>query len=106
MKKGENIVKYTAAQLKAKRGESVTDLEKLDAMTEQQLENLISEEEKDVRPDWTRAKLILPRAKSSVHLRLDDDIIDFYKEQGRGHISRMQAVLKAFADSQKAHLPK
>ena len=103
MKKGKNIVKYTAAQLKAKRGESVTDFKKLDAMSEQQLENLIFEDERGIRPDWTKAKLILPRAKHSVHLRLEEDIIDFFKENGRGHLSRMQAVLKAYMDSHKAH---
>jgi uncharacterized protein (DUF4415 family) len=66
-------------------------------MTDEELEQLIDEDEdeRDIRPDWTRAKLILPHAKQSVHLRLEQEIIDFFKAHGRGHISRMQAVLKA-----------
>jgi uncharacterized protein (DUF4415 family) len=34
-------------------------------------------------------------------LRLDQEIIDFFKAQGKGHISRMQAVLKAYADAHR-----
>ncbi len=103
--KDKNIKRYTAAELKAKRAESRTDLSKVDAMSDEELERVIAEdeEERGIRPDWTRAKLILPRAKQSVHLRLEQDIIDFFKGRGKGHISRMQAVLKAYVD---AHRPR
>ena len=103
MKKGKNIVRYTADQLKAKRTESVTDLSKVDAMSDEQLEHLVAEDEHDIRPDWTRAKLILPHAKRSVHLRLEEDIVNFFKSSGRGHISRMQAVLKAYVSAHTPH---
>ena len=102
MKKDRNIVKYTADQLKAKRAESVTDFSKVDAISDEQLERLVAEDEHGIHPDWTRAKLILPHAKRSVHLRLEEDIVNFFKSSGRGHISRMQAVLKAYVN---AHTP-
>jgi uncharacterized protein (DUF4415 family) len=53
---------------------------------------------------WENAKVTLPvqTKKTSVHLRLDSDVVDFFREQGKGHVSRMQAVLKAYAD---AHQP-
>lgn len=103
MKKGEDIRSYTPEELKAKEAESQTNLCRVAAMTDEELEKLIAEDpdERDLRPDWTRAKLILPRAKQSVHLRLEQEIIEFFKLQGRGHISRMQAVLKAYADAHK-----
>ena len=105
MKKDKNIKSYTAAELKAKRAESRTDLSKVDAMTDEELERLIAEDEDErgIRPDWTRARLILPHAKQSVHLRLEQDIIDFFKSHGKGHISRMQAVLKAYVDAHRPH---
>ncbi len=105
MKKNKNIKSYTAAELKAKRAESRTDLSKVDAMTDNKLERLIAEdkEERDLRPDWTKAKLILPHPKQSIHLRLEQDIIDFFKSRGKGHISRMQAVLKAYVNSHRPH---
>jgi len=99
--KDENIKRYTAAELKAKRTESRTDLSKVDAMSDEELERVIAEDEDErgIRPDWTRAKLILPQAKQSVHFRLDQSIIDFFKADGKGHISWMQAVLNAYVDA-------
>ena len=97
---------YTAVELKAKHADSRTDLSKVDAMSDEELERLVAEDEdeRDIRPDWTRAKLILPRAKQSVHLRLEQDIIDFFKSHGKGHIARMQAVLKAYVEAHRPHV--
>jgi len=105
MKKDKNIRRYTAAELKAKRAKSGTDLNKLDAISDKKLELLITEDEdeRDIRPDWTRSILILPHAKQSIHLRLDQDIIEFFKGYGKGHITRMQAVLKAYVDAHRPH---
>lgn len=104
MKNDGNTKSYTVAELKAMRAKSQTDLSRIDSMTDAALEKIIAEDsdEQDICPDWTKAKLILPKAKQSVHLRLEEEIIAFFKSQGRGHISRMQAVLKAYAD---AHNP-
>ena len=105
MKNARNTKSYTAEELKTMKAQSQTDLSRVDAITDEELERLIAEDpaERDVRPDWTKAKLILPRAKTSVHLRLEQEIIDFFKEQGSGHIARMQAVLKSYVD---AHRPR
>jgi uncharacterized protein (DUF4415 family) len=104
MKKDKNIKSFTAAELKAKRAASRTDLGRVDATTDAELERLVAEDEEErrTRPDWTQAKLVLPQAKQSVHLRLDSEIIAFFKSQGRGHISRMQAVLKAYVAAHRA----
>ncbi|MCK9376980.1 MAG: BrnA antitoxin family protein [Syntrophobacterales bacterium] len=103
MQKDKNIKSYTAAELKAKQAESRTDLSRVDALTDAELERLIAEDEDErgILPDWTQAKLVLPEAKKSVHLRLDGEIIAFFKSQGKGHISRMQAVLKAYVDAHR-----
>ena len=72
MQKDKHMKSYTAVELKAKHADSRTDLSKVDAMSDEELERLITEDkdERSIRPDWARAKLILPRAKKSVHLRL------------------------------------
>jgi len=104
MKRDKNIKSYTAAELKAKRAQSRTDLGRVDAQTDAELERLIAEDEDErgLHADWTQARLVLPQAKQSVHLRLEQEIISFFKSKGKGHISRMQAVLKAYVD---AHRP-
>jgi uncharacterized protein (DUF4415 family) len=105
MKKDKNIKSYTAEELKILRAESRTDLAKLDAMTDEKLEQIIAadKDERDLQPDWTRAKLVFPRAKQSVHLRLEQEIVEYFKSQGKGHISRMQAVLKSYVDAHGPH---
>lgn len=35
-------------------------------------------------------------------LRLDDDIIDWFKQEGKGYQSRMNAVLRAYVETQKS----
>ncbi|MFA4901190.1 MAG: BrnA antitoxin family protein [Desulfobaccales bacterium] len=104
MKKDKNIKSYTATELKVKRAESRTDLSRVDAITDAELERLVAEDEDErgISPDWTQAKLVLPQAKQSVHLRLEQEIISFFKSQGKGHISRMQAVLKAYVEAHRS----
>ena len=48
---------------------------------------------------WNRARVVMPRGKTSVHLRLDSDIVDWFKQEGKGHLTRMNAVLRAYVDS-------
>ena len=38
-------------------------------------------------------------AKTSVSLRLDADVLDWFKAQGPGYQTRMNAVLRAFKDA-------
>ena len=104
MQRDKNIKSYTAAELKAWRAQSRSDLGRVDAQTEAELERLVAadEGERGLQADWTRAKLVMPQAKQSVHLRLEKEIIAFFKAKGKGHISRMQAVLKAYVDSHRS----
>jgi uncharacterized protein (DUF4415 family) len=52
---------------------------------------------------WVNAVLVEPANRKSVHLRLQPDVFDFFLKQtgGKGHIAKMQAVLKAYADAHK-----
>lgn len=50
---------------------------------------------------WSRARVVLPRGKTSVHLRLDSDIVEWFKSQGKGHLTRMNAVLRSYVDAQR-----
>jgi len=50
---------------------------------------------------WKRARVVMPRGKTSVHLRIDSDIFDWFKRQGHGHLTRMNAVLRSYVDAHK-----
>ena len=49
---------------------------------------------------WETAIVELPKSKTPVSLRVDPDILDFFKSQGRGHLTKMHAVLRAYVDAQ------
>lgn len=51
---------------------------------------------------WEKAELVMPEKKRSVHLRVDPDVYEFFKGQGKGHLTRMNAVLRSYVDAQKA----
>jgi uncharacterized protein (DUF4415 family) len=50
---------------------------------------------------WKSARVAMPTGKTSVHLRLDSDIVDWFRAHGKGHLTRMNAVLRAYVEAQK-----
>jgi uncharacterized protein (DUF4415 family) len=52
---------------------------------------------------WENAKWVAPERRS-VHLRLDAEIFDYFVNEtgGKGHLTRMQSVLKAYVAARKA----
>jgi len=56
--------------------------------------------------DWANAVahrgLPLPSRKTQIALRVDEDVLAWFREQGAGYQTRMNAVLKAFRDAHKA----
>jgi uncharacterized protein (DUF4415 family) len=56
---------------------------------------------------WENARVVMPPSgKTSVHLRVDNDVLQWFKEQGRGHLTRMNAVLRSFMEAHKQHRPR
>jgi uncharacterized protein (DUF4415 family) len=49
---------------------------------------------------WKAARVVFPPGKTSVHLRLDSDVVEWFKSRGKGHLTRMNAVLRAYVDAQ------
>jgi uncharacterized protein (DUF4415 family) len=50
---------------------------------------------------WKSARVVMPRGKTSVHLRLDSEVVDWFKARGKGHLTRMNAVLRAYVNAQE-----
>lgn len=101
MKKGqEKILKYSSEELKTKQ--SQTDWERVDRLSDNEIDKAISDD-RDTAPVLTeswfeKAKWQKP-AKQQVHLRLDKDIVDFFKQKGRGYQTRINQVLRAFMEA-------
>jgi len=88
------------------RGESKTDWARVRAMTDEDIMAAIRDdpdwaEFMDV--DWSKATIVYPTAnKKALSIRLDQDIIDFFKKSGKGYQTRMNAVLRHFMTEQKS----
>lgn len=51
---------------------------------------------------WENAYVVSPEGKRvSVHLRLEPEVFDFFKQGGKGHLTRMAAVLRAYVEAKK-----
>jgi uncharacterized protein (DUF4415 family) len=49
---------------------------------------------------WEEARPYTP-AKKSVHLRVDEDVFEYFHAQGKGHLTRMNAVLRSYVEAQR-----
>jgi uncharacterized protein (DUF4415 family) len=77
-----------------------------------EVEALRNHNEDNTRPDapeaesfgkdfWKSARVVVPQGKTSVHLRLDRDVVEWFKRRGKGHLTRMNAVLRTYVEAQK-----
>ena len=50
--------------------------------------------------DWANARLDLPEPpKAVLHMRIDRDLLEFFKRGGRGYQTRINAILRAYKDA-------
>jgi uncharacterized protein (DUF4415 family) len=107
MRKKSGTVRYTAKQIKAKiaRGEDRTRWDKIDATTGSKLETSIRADVDDVRgePDWTRAIVGIPAPKDHINIRIDHDILQWFRSNGKGYQTLMNNVLRAFVQTRQQH---
>jgi uncharacterized protein (DUF4415 family) len=104
MRKNENIARFSADKIRRKiaRGESKTDWKRVDAIPQAQVERLADRDEGRLAAGWESTVIVgLPPAKQDIHIRLDGDILDWFKARGRGYQTRINAVLRAFVQSRQ-----
>ena len=105
MGKKSDTVRYTAKQIKARiaRGEDRTNWDKIDAVTGTELEASIRADVDDVRgePDWTQAIVGIPAPKDHINIRIDHDVLQWFRSNGKGYQTLMNNVLRAFVQTRQ-----
>jgi uncharacterized protein (DUF4415 family) len=100
-KKGP-IVRYRAEELaeQRKRGETRSDWAKAAAMTSEEIEAQIpaDPDEAGMMVDWERVTVELPKPKADLHMRVDRDVLDYFRAQGKGYQTRINAVLRSYVE--------
>ncbi len=101
----ENIVSYTDKELKAMRdrGESQSDWARAAAMTEEELEAAIADDpdEAGLVFDWSQATVEMPQPKAVLNIRVDRDVLEFFRQGGRGYQTRINAVLRSYVEQMR-----
>jgi uncharacterized protein (DUF4415 family) len=82
--------------------EPMTDWEALRAMSDAEIHSRVEDDPDAHGTDeafWKDADVVMPRPKQVVTIRLDRDLLDWFKQQS-GYQTRINAILRAYM---KAH---
>ena len=81
------------------RRKGKTDWARVDALTDDDITQAIANDPdwadfKDI--DWSDAVLVIPARKKAISIRVDEDVLDFFKKEGDGYQRRINAVLRSY----------
>ncbi len=85
-----------------KRGVGRTDWARVDSFTDDEIERMAVEDKDNpatAAQDWIDAVVGPPPIKTPVNAKFDRDVVDWFKSQGRGYQTRMNAVLRSYMQS-------
>jgi uncharacterized protein (DUF4415 family) len=96
----ENITRVTRDEARLLKDE--TDDARLDAMTDDDIARAVASDP-TMAPldiDWDKASIVIPPGKGIITLRLDRDILEWLRAQGKGYQTLINQVLRAFYNAQ------
>ena len=87
-----------------RKAKSGTDWIRVNAFTDADIER-IAESDADNpatgASEWASAAIGLPPLKTPVNAKFDVDVVDWFKSQGRGYQTRMNAVLRRYMETHR-----
>ena len=57
------------------------------------------EGEEEFEIDWSRARVVEPHRKVMISVRLDEDVLSYLKDQGRGYQTRINNILRSYMEA-------
>lgn len=104
MAKKEHIAHASAEQIQAMRdrGESRSDWRSAEAMSEEEVERLADEEDGPLPEGWeSTVEIGVPERRQAIHIRLDPEVLRWFKARGPGYQTRINAVLRTFVQARQ-----
>ncbi len=78
------------------------DPDRLRKMTEEEIAATSPEELAEIPEDfWDDAVVVSPTTKEAISLRVDRDVLAWFRDQGPRYQTRMNAVLRSYMDAKK-----
>ena len=93
---GSSIVELADGRLERRR--SKTDWAAVDALTDEEIEAAVRRDGDAVTRDfdWDEAVLVTPQKKKAISIRVDEDVLAFFRKGGEGYQKRINAVLRSY----------
>lgn len=76
-----------------------TDWARLKAMTEEEIERNAREDPDNPPIEPKYWKVVEQPRKVSIHLRVDADVLEWFRENSDRHLTHMNSVLRAYRDA-------
>jgi uncharacterized protein (DUF4415 family) len=72
-------------------------------MTDREIADAAKRDEDAARLDidWSGAEVVVPAAKQAISIRLDGDIVEFFKRTGPGYQTKINAVLRSYMQHER-----
>ena len=97
--KDESITRMSLEEAIRRKGEGRTDWERLRQELEAGQEPEVDADEGEF--DWSQARVVMPPGKQAISVRIDRDVLDFFKSRGRGYQTRINAVLRSYMEARQ-----
>ena len=72
------------------------DIERIRAMSDAEIASTSPPDLKDLPPDFWNDATVVPPPKRAISLRVDQDVLDWFRSRGPRYQTRMNAVLRAY----------
>ena len=99
--KKERIVTKSWSEIAKLKGK--TDWARVHALTDEDIAKAVATDP-DAAPidlDWSDAVLVVPPNKVPISIRLDADVLEFFKSTGRGYQRRINQVLRSYMEQRR-----
>jgi uncharacterized protein (DUF4415 family) len=104
-RKKESIVRHTTAELDAMKAAGRTHTNWKTAAAEPMPDGSNSDDAME-HIEWATTELPMPKRKEHTNLRIDADVLAFFRRQGRGYQTRINAVLRSYVEQVRRHKPR
>ncbi|KAA0075383.1 BrnA antitoxin family protein [Tardiphaga sp. P9-11] len=90
------------------RRKGKTDWARVDKLTDEDIAKAVADDPDaaSIDIDWSKGTLVIPAKKKAISIRIDEDVLDFFKSEGDGYQGRMNAVLRSYMQQMAKPKPK
>jgi uncharacterized protein (DUF4415 family) len=95
--------KHSKTHVSSSRGRSRTDWQYLNRVTDNGIAAAVASDP-DAVPldiDWSGAIPVVPPRKKAISIRIDPDVLHYFKNEGPGYQRRINAVLRSYVEQKQ-----